>query len=486
MRREYFRSSSARLAEAALSVSPGAQFYRLSLGAQQLGYASTTIDTLVDSIRVVDVLVLDVPALGRLHRTEARSVITLDRALRLRGLQSDVDGEGSRFDVRATPTPEGGLALIVRSRADSVTAGVPAGAVELPSVWPLRLAFGRGLRAGRTATAQVFDPFTLQVREATFQVAAESTLVVPDSADYDSTTMAWVPIHFDTVRAFRLDGGTNGLRVWIDAQGRMVRASAPRGFGLERTAFELAYENFRRRDTLRLMRASAMPPAGEIVATTATAAGVRPDARVTSLRLRLGGGALDGLDLAGGRQRLAGDTLSIATERGAALVARYRLPNSDAAMRSHLLPAPLIESGDLRVAAQARLIAAGDHDPRRVVERLATWVARTVRSDSTGELSGAAGVLSRRRGDANDRVALFVAMARALGAPARPVAGLLYARGRFYYHAWAEVYLGDWVAVDPTFDQFPADAAHVRLAIGAFARPLELVRRLGRLTLEVS
>ena len=486
MRREYFRSSSARLAEAALSVSPGAQFYRLSLGAQQLGYASTTIDTLVDSIRVVDVLVLDVPALGRLHRTEARSATTLDRGLQLRGLVSDVDGEASRFEARATPNPDGSLALTVRSRADSLATTVPAGSLELPSVWPLRLAFGRGLRTGRTATARLFDQFTLQVRQVTFRVAAESTLVVPDSADYDSTTMAWVANHFDTVRAFRLDGEPDGVRLWIDAQGRLVRASSPRGFGLERTAFELAYENFRRRDTLRLMQATAAPPIGEIVATSASAAGVRPDAHVASLRLRLGGGAPDGLDLAGGRQRLAGDTLSIATERSAVLVARYHLPNGDAAMRDDLLPAPLIESGDLRVAAQARRLAAGDRDPRRAVERLTHWVAGTIRDDTTGELSGAAGVLRRRRGDANDRVVLFVAMARALGVPARPVAGLLYARGRFYYHAWAEVYLGDWIAVDPTFDQVPADAAHVRLAIGRLARPLELVRLLGRLTLEVS
>ena len=75
-------------------MSPGALFYRLSLGAQQLGYASTTVDTLIDSIRVVDVLVLDVPALGRLHRTEGRSVAFLDRALRLRDVTADVDGDG--------------------------------------------------------------------------------------------------------------------------------------------------------------------------------------------------------------------------------------------------------------------------------------------------------------------------------------------------------------------------------------------------------
>jgi len=79
---------------------------------------------------------------------------------------------------------------------------------------------------------------------------------------------------------------------------------------------------------------------------------------------------------------------------------------------------------------------------------------------------------------------LFVALARAAGLPARPVAGLLYLDGRYYYHAWPEVYLGDWVAVDPTFDQFPADAAHLRLAVGSLARQIELARLIGTLKLE--
>jgi len=91
IQRQYLRPSGARLANAALGVSPGAQFYRLSLGALQLGYASTTVDTLGDSLRMVDVLVLDVPALGRLGRTSGRSVTTLDRALRLLDLTSETE-----------------------------------------------------------------------------------------------------------------------------------------------------------------------------------------------------------------------------------------------------------------------------------------------------------------------------------------------------------------------------------------------------------
>lgn len=475
------------MAEATLAVSPGALFYRISLGAQQLGYASTTLDTLIDSMRLVDVLVLDVPALGRLHRTEGRSAAILDRTLRLRRMHSEVDGPGSRFDLGALPA-EGGLGLTITSSGDSLNTSASPGPVELASLWPLRLAFGGTLRPGRIATARVLDQFTLQFRDITLQVDAESTLVVPDSADYDSTTMAWVPVRFDTVRAFRLDGGPDGLRLWIDAQGRMVRATSPRGFGIERTAFELAYENFRRRDTLRLMQASAAPARGDIVAATILAAGVRPDARIDALRIHLNGGGLEGLDLEGGRQHLSGDTLLIETERTAALVARYQVPNADTTLRAYLLPAPLVESNDLRIAAQARQIVAGDRDPRRVVARLTSWVSGAILGDTSRAVSGggAVGALKRRRGDCNERAQLLVAMARALGVPARTVAGLLYAKGRFYYHAWAEVYLGDWVAVDPTLDQAPADAAHIRVVFGATAEPLVLVRLLGRLTLEVS
>ena len=75
--------------------------------------------------------------------------------------------------------------------------------------------------------------------------------------------------------------------------------------------------------------------------------------------------------------------------------------------------------------------------------------------------------------------------ARAVGLPARSAAGLLLVDGRFYYHAWAEVYLGDWVAVDPTFGQVPADAARVRFSSGGLARQVELTRLIARLKLEV-
>jgi len=41
------------------------------------------------------------------------------------------------------------------------------------------------------------------------------------------------------------------------------------------------------------------------------------------------------------------------------------------------------------------------------------------------------------------------------------------------------------VAVDPTFGQFPADAAHLRFIVGGLARQTELVRLIGTLKIQV-
>ena len=85
-------------------------------------------------------------------------------------------------------------------------------------------------------------------------------------------------------------------------------------------------------------------------------------------------------------------------------------------------------------------------------------------------------------------------MARAAGIPARIAVGLTYVRGAqgaFYYHAWPEVYLdegngrGLWLPVDPTFNQFPADTTHLRLARGGLDRQAVIVPLLGQLRMTI-
>jgi len=478
VKREVFRPTGARLAEAALAVPPGALFYRLDVGDQQVGYSSTTIDTLGGgtTIRVEHVFVLDVPALGKLRHTTARSTTMLSRALRVQSVAATFDGDLGQFAAHAQVLGDTVLAVAIITAGDSQTTRIPLeGPITLPALLPLRLAFGGELKSGRSYTARLFDPLLLTARDVTARIAAESTFVVSDSADLDSTTMTWVPLHFDTVRAFRIDHNANGVAThsWIDAQGRLVSAATDPGFDMERAAFEIVYENFRHRDTARIARNSAIPGPNDIVPLTALAAGVHGNP-VARARLRL--------------RRNDRDTVELA-QPGAleANAVPYRLPSHDTAVARWLTPEPLIQSRDPRIAAQVRQIIQRERSPARVAALLTHWVHRSLSRVIPAGVSApsAVKVLQDKRGDCNEFTTLYVALARAAGLPARTVSGLLYINGRFYYHAWPEIYLTDWVAVDPTFDQFPADAAHLRIAIGGLARQVELIPRIGRLKLEV-
>jgi hypothetical protein len=491
VKRQVFRPAGARLTEAALSVPPGAAYYRLDLNGQQIGFASSTIDTTTTAVRVTDILVLRIPAAGMLRRTAALTRAMLSRGLRLESLDAKFDGDPGRFAVSGVVSGDTLLTVKLVSPADSEITNVPlTRPIVVPTVLPLHLAFGGELKPGGSYTSSVFDPVLLAGRQVQITVATESTLVVADSAGYDSTAMAWVPVRFDTVRAFRIAQTEEGVitDAWIDGQGRMVRAASPTGFTMERTAFELAYENFRHRDTTRLARASATPGPGAVVPTTALAARAAAPPRrdaLTLLRVRLSGIQIARFNLTSERQQLTGDTLEVRSETAAQLAARYQLPARDTALRPFLVPEPLIQSDDPRIRAQARAIVGGEPDPVRAARVIGEWVHSHVDQRPNNDVPSAAQVLERRRGDCNEHTVLYVALARAVGLPARTAAGLLFLGGRFYYHAWPEVYLGQWVAVDPTLGQFPADAAHLRVAAGSLARQVDLVRLIGGLKLEV-
>src|SRR2546429_7271396 len=315
VKREFFRPTGTRLAEAALSVPRGAVYYRLDVAGQQVGFASSTIDTQATTIGVTDILVLRIPALGVLHGTAAMSRATLSRTLRLERVDARFDGDLGRFATRSLVAGDTLLTVTLLAGPDSETTHVPlARPIVLPTLLPLRLAFGGELKRGRTYASAVFDPILLAERPVTVLVAAESTLVVADSAGYDSTALAWVPARFDTVRAFRIEQREGGMttRAWIDAQGHIVRAENAVCFVMERTAFELAYTNFRYRDTTRLMRASAAPRPGDVVATTVLAARARLRRDTLSVfRVRLRGGVAQARRPGGGRPPPSGDTPGI-------------------------------------------------------------------------------------------------------------------------------------------------------------------------------
>ena len=71
--------------------------------------------------------------------------------------------------------------------------------------------------------------------------------------------------------------------------------------------------------------------------------------------------------------------------------------------------------------------------------------------------------------------------------PARQVTGIGYSNavGGFGYHAWGEVYVGRWVAMDPTWGENRADATHVKFAVGDTESIGAIVGLFGSIKIEV-
>ena len=88
-----------------------------------------------------------------------------------------------------------------------------------------------------------------------------------------------------------------------------------------------------------------------------------------------------------------------------------------------------------------------------------------------------------------DYATLYTALARAAGVPTRLCAGIVYADGKFFYHAWAESFVGQWVAFDPTlYDPKQAsfvDATHIKFAQGDVTQMFEVVSIVGRLKIHI-
>jgi transglutaminase-like putative cysteine protease len=196
---------------------------------------------------------------------------------------------------------------------------------------------------------------------------------------------------------------------------------------------------------------------------------------VRRIRMRIEGLDLSSGDLAGAGQRVDGDVVEITdaqTHAGAA----------DPDLARYLQPEAFIESDDADVRVAAEEAVRGATGTRARAEALTRYVNATVQKKPTVSLPSAREVLRTKIGDCNEHTALFVAMSRAIGIPARIAVGLAFVRGAFYYHAWPEVYIdegsgrGGWLPVDPTFNQFPADAMHLRLARGAWTSEPRLFR----------
>jgi transglutaminase-like putative cysteine protease len=408
---------------------------------------------------------LQMTLLGSSTAVRLRSLAVVDRAFRLVRFDFSVDPGTGPTDVSGEV--QGSLLrLHIRTSAGERSetrhlAEPPALALNLP-----RELVARGLKAGESFEISIFDPLTLRNAPMTVDVQAREIVRAADRA----------------VPAFRVESHFAGIvtRSWITDVGEVVREESPTGLLVVRETPEQA-------------QALAVPGAVQSDLLDAAALVPTPPTRiddpttVSLLRVRLSGAeTLQGPDLQGAGQRFAGGVIEVRDPR------QLGPGPLDPDLDRYRRPEPFIESDDPDILAEAeRAVAGVPSDDRLRAEHLLRHVNALLEKKPTISLPSAAEVLKTRVGDCNEHSVLYVAMARALGLPARIVTGLVYLRGAFYYHAWAEVWIGKgsgrglWLPVDPTLNQFPADATHIRLARGGLDKQAAILGLVGHAKLHV-
>jgi hypothetical protein len=323
----------------------------------------------------------------------------------------------------------------------------------------------RKIQVGEKFKVPIFDPSTTAQREAVVKVVAREPITI-NRIKYN---------------AYRLETEMWGrvLTSWVDESGITLKEKGFMGFTIVKSSPAAAPLD--------------MDEQGEVDFYDAASISVEkrlPDpSRVNYLKLQVQGLGRDSLEpgvLGRGRQRFHEGTLEIFREILPSH-APYTIPYPEQgdAMTPFLKSEFNIESDEKEIKEKARAIAASEGNPLKVSKRLSTWVYHHLEKRPVVSVPSALEVLKTGVGDCNEHATLLTALLRASGIPARLSIGLVYTRGKFFYHAWTEAYVGEWVSMDPTLNQMPVDATHIKLVEGNLERQVEIAGLIGKLKLKV-
>jgi hypothetical protein len=167
---------------------------------------------------------------------------------------------------------------------------------------------------------------------------------------------------------------------------------------------------------------------------------------------------------------------------------------TDAEVKRFLQPTDMAQSDDPSIVAEAKRIVGSETNAMLAAQRIVNAVFESI--DKEAGVRGSATaleVLQNGAGDCTEHAVLVVALMRAAGIPARTVDGIVLAadgggNGVAGYHAWAEIWLGQWIGVDATVDETGTSARYLEFGIdepGAMGSGGKMMRSIGKTKIEL-
>jgi transglutaminase-like putative cysteine protease len=266
---------------------------------------------------------------------------------------------------------------------------------------------------------------------------------------------------------------------WMDQNNEIIREKGLLGMTLEKTSKEKA---------LASLSDTAVTEDITEIASVKSNVIIDNPRETTFLKVKLSGINVDALYLNGGRQTLhrtlSDNTLSITKEIMPDISTTIENPHASD-LNAFLQPETFIESNHPAIANLVAKVVSSDDLPVIKGQKLVEWVFKNIEKRPVISIPDAVTTLENRIGDCNEHAVLLAALARAAGIPSKIESGLLYLKGRFYYHTWNLLYVGKWITVDAVFGLMPADAARIRFASGNPQSQLDLLPVIDRVGIEV-
>jgi len=437
-------------------VRTGDEWFGIYQQDRKIGYANTRIVSEEETYHLYEESQLYILVLGSVQRVKTVINSYTTKNFLLKYFYFSMESESSSMKIKGAVV---GKRLVLdietggQTRTERILLKEPP--YLSPNIKPALVLLG--LEPGKKYRFPLFNPVTMNTEDAFITVISSEHIKVGDKEQ----------------TIYKLNETFQGMETssWITQDGETVKEESPLGYVLLKESPQEA------------KKLDKKGPAVDIIALTMIPSNaIKDSSQVKYLRVRLKGVSLNGFQLNGDRQILNGDIVEIRLQDHSSA---YQLPYAGKQLKEYLRPNALIQSDDRRIIDQSIKILSGELDARTAAKKLNDWVYTALVKKPVVSIPSALEVLNQREGDCNEHTALYTALARAAGIPTRMIAGIVYMEDGFYYHAWPEVWVNEWVAVDPTFDQFPADATHIRFVSGNLDRQSEILKLVGKLKVEV-
>lgn len=427
---------------------------------KKIGYTHSMFSRQENGFSINETVFMRINTMGRVQDLLVRTHGTLQPDFSLSSFNFDITSGAFNFSAQGTVSDNN---LSVKTKSAGTERNVDIRLKKKPYLVTgiLNTIDVSEMKPGTKYTYDIFDPATMGQEPAFITIIGNEDIQILGSTQ----TATKISMNFKGAKQV----------AWVDKNGDVLKEEGLMGITLVKTTPEDA-------------RAHIDQASDDLVEAVSIASNIKlkkPDS-LSNLEVEIEGIDTRSVDLDGGRQRLKGNTLFIQKESLDGLPISFSEKDLTEEERSFLKPTPFVQSDHVKIKAMTRTIVSDNDTPSQKAQKLLEWIHKHIDKKPVISLPDALSTLKNREGDCNEHAALMAAFARAQGIPAKVEAGVVYLNGRFYYHAWNLLYLGEWVTADSLFGQLPADVTHIRFSSGELKEQLNLMSIIGHVKLKIT